>query len=220
MIIDIKQLKEIKNPKFFVVEGVNGAGKGTIIEKLKLYFADKNIDTLFTREPGAGDFGTAIRDLVLNPKEKLAEVTELFLFSADRSNHVAKIIKPVIDKKTTVISDRYYYSTISFQGYGRGINLDQIHSICNIAIQGLRPDLVLLLDVDAEIGLARTKKIREQGRDAFEEEKINFHKKIRKGYLELAKNLPEKFIIIDTNKNPDEVWEEVKSIFDILFKNE
>lgn len=219
MIISKNDISEIKPNGFIVIDGVNGAGKGTVIEKLKKYLEEKSTPAFFTREPGAGEFGKTIRELILNPKEKLPEITELFLFASDRSHHVANIMKPEIKKGNLVISDRYYYSTTAFQGYGRKVDLNLINQINSIAIQGFTPDFVLLLDLDPEEGLKRTKKIVDNERDAFEEEELNFHKRIRQGYLDTANELPEKFIIIDASKSAEEVWQEIEGIFDNYLKS-
>lgn len=211
MIVKPEDLKELTNSNgFIVLEGVNGAGKSTLVKKIAACLSEDKQDFFLTREPGSGEIGQVIRKILLDSKTTLPQLSELFLFAADRSNHVEKIIKPELKKGNIVISDRYYYSTIAFQGYGRKINLDTVNTINEIATAGLKPDFVILLDLDPKTGLIRNHADKPEERDSFEEEDLAFHQRIRDGFLELARSLPEKFIIIDASQSADKVWEETK----------
>ncbi len=215
MLVKTSQIKTLKKPSgFIVLEGVNGAGKSSLLKKISKYLKSKNKQYLLTREPGSGSLGKDLRELVLNNTEKLPALSELFLFAADRNYHVNKIILPALKKNKLVISDRYYYSTTAFQGYGRKINLKSINIINQLAIEGLKPDLVLLLDLDPMIGLQRNRQS-DKDRDSFEEEELSFHQKIRQGFLKQAKSLPEKFIILDASQSADQVWKSTKKILDL-----
>jgi dTMP kinase len=201
---------------FFVLEGVNGAGKSTLQKKLAEYLTQCGIDTILTREPGATPIGNEIRSLVLETKAGTpAALTEIFLFAADRAEHVEKIIAPALKERKAVISDRYYYSTIAFQGYGRGLDRETIQSVNTVAIAGVTPDFVLLLDLDPAEGLRRTStRTGQEGTDAFEKEKLSFHERLRKGFLEIAKSSKEAFLIVDASKSPEEIFNFVKPLVD------
>ena len=198
-----------RNKGFIVFEGLNGAGKSSIIKEVEQRLIKNQIDYLLSREPGGSELGKKLRKILLESENKIPAISELFLFAADRHAHVKEIIQPAIDKKTLVISDRYYYSTAAFQGYGRGLNIEIVNIINKIAINGLKPDLVFFLDVDPETGLSRNKKLNEK--DNFEKEDLDFHNKIRKGFLEIANTYQENFFIIDANRSSNEVLSEVLS---------
>lgn len=202
-----------QNPTgFLVLEGVNGAGKTTLQRSIVEFLQNHGVEAIPTREPGAPAIGNEIRTILLTPRaEKLAPTTELLLFAADRAEHVTKLIRPAIARGAAVVCDRYFYSTIAFQGYGRGLNRATIDTLNGLAIAGTKPDFVVLIDLDAATGLARTK-----GRsgaaepDALETEAIDFHNRIRSGFLELAENLPEPFIVLDGRRTPEEIFESLR----------
>lgn len=200
---------------FIVIEGVNGAGKSSIISHISELLIERKKQHLLTLEPGGSITGKQIREILLNRQEELNELTELFLFCADRNNHVTKVIKPALENKQLVICDRYYYSTLAFQGYGRGVDLNLIHELSRLATDQLEPDLVILLDLDPKIGLSRNSSA-EKERDSFEEEELIFHEKIRNGFQEQARNLPTKFVIIDASQTLEKVKEDINDIFDAL----
>lgn len=193
---------------FIVLEGVNGAGKTTLQKKIAAFLTARGIEAITTREPGAPAVGNDIRTILLSPRtEKLAPTTELLLFAADRAEHVTKLIRPAIARGAAVICDRYFYSTIAFQGYGRGLNRATIDTLNGVAIAGTKPDFVVLLDLDAATGLARTRGRGAGGEpDALESEAIDFHNRIRNGFLDLAEALPEPFIVLDARKTPEELF--------------
>jgi|1048.fasta_scaffold62539_1 dTMP kinase len=214
------QPHQVQSPRFIVLEGVNGAGKTTLQKRLSDYLKNHGHHTVCTREPGGTEIGKGIRSLVLGSgKGKICDRGEMFLFAADRSQHVEEVIRPAVDAGKVVICDRYFYSTMAFQGYGRGISTDLIWEINKIAVGGVLPDLILVLDLDPQTGLNRNKKGSDgkDGPDSFEEEELAFHTRIRDGFLEIAKKRPENFLVIDANGSPDDVWNVTKNSIDIMY---
>ncbi len=224
MIITKDVLTSVKKNGFIVIEGVNGAGKTSVKKHILSYLQSQKKDYIDTFEPGDTPLGKSLRELLLGDKRDIkSNLAELFLFAADRSEHVERVIKPAINEKKIIISDRYYYSTTAFQGYGRQNDLNIVNSINSLAISGTLPDLVILLDVDAQTGLKRNKKTQESGNtfsvDALEKEAIEFHNLIRDGFLEIAKNSREPFMIIDASKDLDTVLAEAENIIQLYLKN-
>lgn len=199
---------------FLVLEGVNGGGKSTLQRAIGSYLAKAGRAHLLTREPGATPLGERLRSLILSHEAGApAPLTELILFAADRAEHVQKKVLPALQRKELVISDRYFYSTIAFQGHGRGLPLPTINTLNEIAVAGLYPDIVLLLDLPVEEGLRRAG-ARGGARDSFEEEKIAFHQRLRQGFLELAEKRPEPFLVLDATQSPETIFSEVQPILD------
>jgi dTMP kinase len=216
MIVNLDNFSPKTKSGFLVLDGVNGAGKTTIQKKIIEYLNNKSISCIETREPGATKLGKSIRELVVEAKVgKPSPWTEVFLFAADRAEHVQTFIKPNLAKNVVVICDRYYYSTLAFQGYGRKMDLAKIRTINEIAIDGVRPDLAIIFDLPAKLGLQRTSLRNSNEIDSFESEELEFHENLRKGFLQLANDLPEACAIIDASLSPDEVWTEVKDYLDI-----
>lgn len=208
MLIDSKSIKLSSKANFIVLEGVNGAGKSTLQRRLAESLRAAGKEVVSTFEPGDTPLGKTLRTLLLTPEaEKKSHLAELFLFAADRAEHVAKVINPSLEKGIWVISDRYTYSLAAFQGYGRGLDLNIIHKVNEIATAGRVPDLVILLDLPVEEGLRRTKG--RGGEDAFEDELVQFHERIRSGFLEMARTAPEPFLLVDATKSADEVFNAV-----------
>ena len=202
---------------FIVLEGVNGAGKTTLQRRIVEYIRTKGRGAVATREPGATPVGEAIRNLVLSPRpDKITPTAELLLFAADRAEHVAKFIRPTLARGVSVVSDRFFYSTTAFQGFGRGLDRATIDRLNTIAVGETVPDFVILLDLDAATGLARTAGRALAGKtsaesaamesDAMESEAIDFHDRIRNGFLSLAASQPEPFVVLDARRTPDELF--------------
>ena len=208
---------------FIVVDGVNGAGKGTLLGKLVPYLESKNKKVVLTREPGGTELGIQLRALLLEERAgKLAPITEVMLFAADRAEHVATKIRPALAGGAVVLSDRYRYSTAAFQGYGRGLDLEKINQINTIAIDGMVPDLVLLLDLSPEDGLKRLRGRKqistasgEEERDTFEREELAFHQRLRSGFLRMAEEFPEPFLKVDAAQTPEQIFQFVRPLIDI-----
>ncbi len=195
---------------FIVVDGVNGAGKGTLLRNISASLARvlPTINITHTREPGGTPLGLELRKILLQSEtSSRCGMAEALLFSADRAQHVEAVLKPALHSNGIVLCDRYYYSTVAFQGYGRGLPVEQLITVSEIATSGIKPDLVILLDLDPAEGLRRAAKRSGQGggeRDAFEDEELAFHKRLRAGFLELAERCPEPFCLIDASKSQQE----------------
>lgn len=194
---------------FIAICGVDGSGKGTQIELLKEKL-NNNKHIIFTREPGGTLIAEKIRGIIVN--EDLDPLTEAYLFAAARREHIVKLIKPALEQNKVVISDRFVYSSLVYQGLGRNLGMNFIDNLNKPVIEDCYPDKVIFLDLEPEIGLSRiNNNNRESNR--LDNEDLEFYKKCRDGYLELAKKEPNKFIIINANQKPEEVF---KDIFDNL----
>ncbi len=194
---------------FISLEGSEGAGKSTLIDSLKKFFKKNKIEFLFTREPGATKEGQILREILLDKSIEIDPYTETFLLVADRLQHANKIVIPALSKDINVLSDRYIDSTYAYQGAGRGISqkyLDQIIEPLNLPM----PELTIYLDLPVEEGLKRAKYRDEL--DRFEEEDIKFFERIRSFYLEQAKKNPNRFLIVDSRKDKEEVFEISKNL--------
>jgi dTMP kinase len=217
MITAKEKLASLRKNSFIVIEGVNGAGKTSVKKHILSLLSEKKINFVDTFEPGDTNLGKSLRELLLGEKRDIkSNLAELFLFAADRAEHIENVIKPAIREKKVVICDRYYYSTTAFQGYGRKNDLELVNSINNIAVGSVFPDLVILLDIDAERGLKRNRKSQVSGDtfsvDALEKETLEFHNLIRNGFLQIAKDSKEPFIIIDASKDLNAVLAEAGQI--------
>ncbi len=209
---------------FIVVEGIEGSGKSSLIHFLEKKLQEKKKNILVTREPGGSKLGGKIRPLLLSLKEeKLSTKAELLLFLADRAEHIEKIVEPALKNNKVVLCDRYIYSTMAYQGYARGLDLNFLEKCNNFATNGLVPDLVILLDLDVETGLsrARGRNIAEDSDEGkFEAEEKDFHEKVRQGFLTMLKGKNKKNVkkalIIDATKSKEEiaqsVWEIVENL--------
>ena len=193
---------------FITFEGCDGCGKTTQLELLARYLQGKGYDVIVTREPGAKGLGEKLREILLNYDGEVSSNCESFLFLADRAQHIDTIVKPAIDAGKIVLCDRHIDSTAAYQGYGRGINLEQINYLNNIATSGLKPDLTLLFDVDTQTSMARVGK----NQDRMESAGILFQEKVRNGYLEIAKNEPQRIKILDAKKSIEQLHQEVLAI--------
>lgn len=197
--------------RFISLEGIEGTGKSTQAKLLSDYLKDKGFDIVLTEEPGGTQIGLRIRELLLSVEHKgMTAVTELLLYNASRSQHIREIIVPAISSGAIVITDRFTDSTIAYQGFGRGIDLSLINSIDLIATERLRPDITILLDLDAEVGLKRNKGINKT--DRLELEDLEFHQRVRNGYHNLAEKEPERIKLIDASAGIQEIHNRISSI--------
>jgi len=186
---------------FITFEGMEGCGKST---QAKLLARALGPDVVLTQEPGGTAIGRAIRQLLLDPVNRaMSPEAEVLLFFADRAQHVAEVIRPALAAGRTVISTRYVDTSLAYQGYGRGLDLDRIRSVAVLATGGLRPDLTLFFDLPLEVGLARV--VRRGVRDRLESEVREFHERVRNGYLELAAAEPDRWIRIDASGSEADV---------------
>jgi len=194
------------NGIFITFEGIEGCGKTTQMLHLKNRLMAKGINVVTTLEPGEGPIGQKIREQLLNHHpEPLDPVAELLLYLADRAQHVTRFITPALQEGKVVLCDRYADSTLAYQGYGRGISLDIIKQLNNFATRRLIPDLTFLLDCPPEVGLKRIK----GGLDRMESQDLTFHRRVWDGYLSIAREVPERIIILDALKPADAVAAEI-----------
>lgn len=177
---------------FITFEGIDGCGKTTQLKLLKEYLENKGFNVLVTREPGAKGLGEKLREILLNYDGEVSSNCESFLFLADRAQHIDTIIKPAINNGTIVLCDRHTDSTVAYQGYGRELNLKQIHYLNNIATNNIKPDLTFILDIDVETSIERIGK----NRDRMESAGIEFFNKVRNGYIEISKQEPNRVKLI------------------------
>ena len=193
---------------FITFEGTDGCGKTTQIEMLKDYFEKQGKTVLLTREPGAKGLGTKLREILLNYDGEVSPVCESFLFLADRAQHVDTIIKPAVARGEIVLCDRHTDSTVAYQGYGRELDIEQIKMLNNIATSGLKPDLTFIFDIDIDTAQKRVGK----NKDRMESAGIEFFKRVRNGYLEIAKQEPERVKVLDGSKSIETIHNELLEI--------
>ncbi len=198
---------------FIVIEGIEGSGKSSLIKFLKEKLSEKKKQWFITREPGGSKLGEKIRPLLLSLKEeKLSPKAELLLFLADRAEHVEKIIKPALKRNEIVLCDRYIYSTMAYQGYARGLDLNFLATCNAFATSNLIPDLTILLDLDVEIGLERAKGrniAQKNDEGKFEAEEKDFHEKVRQGFLSMLAEKKEKVLIVDASQSIESIQQKV-----------
>ena len=204
--------------KFIVIEGIDGCGKTTQIDEISRWLPTSGLmggdsKLIKTREPGGSLLGKKLRNLILenNKNNKPSSLAELLLYSADRAEHVSKIISPALEKEDWVISDRFADSTLAYQGYGRNINLEIIKNIESIVCQGEQPDLTIFLEITAEESILRRKNLVP---DRIESEGINFLKKVNEGFKLIAKE--KNWKVISASQNINSITNEIK---ETLLKN-
>lgn len=202
---------------FITIEGPDGAGKSSLVKKLaEAIQAETSRPLVVTREPGGSEIAERIREIILDPIHTVMDdKTEALLLAAGRRQHVVEKIRPALERDDIVLCDRFVDSSIAYQGQGRGIGIEEVKAINEFAIEGLRPDLTVYLDIDAETGLARIiDKKSNRTQDRLELEEITFHEEVRKGYLKLIKAEPKRFRTVDASQSEekvfDDVWEIVK----------
>ena len=203
---------KIKPPYFISFEGGEGAGKTTLINKLKDIFETQGYSVVLTREPGGSLLGDTIRNLVLHrdKKIKMSSKAELLLFLSARAQHVEEVIKPALDAGKIVLCDRFHDSSVAYQGYARGLGAKEVEALCLFATDGIVPNLTFFLDLDPKEGLARAAGDREP--DLFEEQKIDFHTLVRDAFADIAAQNPARVKVIDASKTPENVLTQVIEI--------
>ena len=195
---------------FITLEGPEGSGKTSHIPYLVEYLREKEYTVFPTREPGGTTISEQIRDILHDLKNaEMHPRTETLLYQAARAQIVEQVIKPRLDAGEIVISDRYYDSTIAYQGYGHQQDLEQVRALVKYATGGLTPDLTILLDLDIEVGLKR--KIQNEAEwnrmDAYT---VEFHQRVRRGYLEMVKQEPKRWVVVNSEQKWDDVQAELK----------
>jgi dTMP kinase len=207
---------------FITLEGIEGSGKTTQINNISRFLENKGHDCVITREPGGTKIGKKIRSILLDPENKgLEPMAELLLYFSDRVQHVKKLINPALSKGKTVICDRYFDATLVYQGYARGLDMKLITRLHEMTLKGLKPDITFLLDLSPEIGLSRAWEqigngSRSGDESRFEKEALSFHKKIRAGYLELARLEPQRFRVIDASQGKNKVQMSIEKVLNSI----
>lgn len=195
---------------FITFEGADGCGKTTQIGLLNKYLKEKNYNTLTTLEPGGSDIGKNLRQILLHHDGFVSPRAEMFMYLADRAQHTDAVIKKAVEENKIVLCDRHIDSTVAYQGYARGGDIKQIDLLNNLATNEYKPDLTFVFDVDSIVAQKRVG----ETKDRLEKEGLEFHKKVRMGYLELAKKYPNRIKVVDANLTIEEVFEQVKKIID------
>lgn len=203
---------------FITLEGIEGAGKTSQLDNIVAFMTACGYECVTTREPGGTDIGAQIRKVLLNPAHKdLDARAELLLYVADRIQHINTVIEPNLESGRVVICDRFFDATLVYQGYARGLDRQLMRDLHAMVCGGLKPDLTLLFDLAPEIGLERAwRRINngtlENAESRFENEKLQFHNKVRQGYLDLAQMEPRRFRVIDAGQAEDAVAEALRGV--------
>lgn len=198
---------------FITFEGADGCGKTTQATKIAEFLEQKNISTVLTREPGGSTLGTTIRGILLNHEGFVSNTCELLLYMADRAQHIEEKILPALENGKVVICDRHIDSTLAYQGYARGLDMETIQYLNTLATQSRKPDLTIVFDVDTDVAMTRVG----ETKDRLESEAKDFHVKVRNGYLDIAKNNPDRVKIVNANNAIDTVFQDaIKIITDLI----
>jgi dTMP kinase len=211
-------LKQKPSGKMVSFEGSEGSGKSTQIARLASHLQKLGLDVVSVREPGGTEIGEQIRNIIVhNSKgDEMCAETELLLFTAARAQLVREVIAPALGRGALVLSDRFLDSSTVYQGIGRNLAADPVQQINRFAVGNVMPDLTLVIDVPMEVSLARIRQRASDIPDRMERENIGFYKKIREGYLLLAKSMPERLAVIDGSKTEDviekKIWAEVQKL--------
>jgi len=209
---------------FITLEGIEGCGKTTQMERLCAFFETLGRPYVETREPGGTSIGEKIRAILLDPAHTdLVPAAELLLYMADRAQHINALIKPALNAGKIVLCDRYFDATVVYQGHARGLDVGIIYDLHRLLFQDLTPDITFLLDLEPRIGLARAWKqldggTRSDGESRFEAEAVAFHEKVRAGYLELARSNSERIRIIDASREEMQVQRQIRKVLAEYFK--
>ena len=197
---------------FITFEGADGCGKTTQMKLLAEYLKNKGKNVILTREPGGKGLGEKVREILLNYEGPVSDRCESFLFLADRAKNIDIIVNPAVDEGKIVLCDRHIDSTVAYQGYGRGLDIERINMLNSIATNGRKPDLTFVFDIDVETSMKRVGK----EKDRMESAGIDFHNRVRQGYLELAKQEPQRIKVLDATKSIEDIH---KKVVEILKKN-
>lgn len=195
---------------FITFEGIDGSGKSTQMDLAVKYLESKGLECIKTRDPGGTDLGCKIREILLNYDGDVAPLCELFLYLADRAQHVKQKIMPALEHGKVVLCDRYVDSTMAYQGYARGLGVEQILELNNIVAKSLMPKLTFIFDISTELSMQRVG----GEKDRLESESESFHQKVRDGYLDLAKKFPERIVVIDASRSIEEINKDVIQVLE------
>lgn len=205
-----------KKAPFITLEGGEGSGKSTQIKLLSQWLERLGIDHVCTREPGGAPGAEQIRNLVLTGDvDRWTPMTEVLLYTAARSDHVERVITPSIESGRVVLCDRFYDSSIAYQGAGRGVGVEKVRDLQKLVLGDLKPDLTLILDLPVEIGLARAvsrETDKAEAEDRFERMDVSLHETFRKVFLEIAEQAPERCVVIDADQSVEALQQTLRGI--------
>lgn len=200
----------MKKGLFITLEGADGCGKTTQLNLLKEYLTSNGYEIVVTREPGGKGLGEKLREILLNYDGEVSDRCEAFLYLADRAQNIDTIIKPAINSGKIVLCDRHTDSSVAYQGYGREQNIDNINMLNELAVNGVHPDLTIVFDIDTETSMARVG----AEKDRLESAGIEFHKRVRNGYLEIAKKNTQRIKVVDASQTIEDVQRDVIKIIE------
>ena len=198
----------MKKGLFITLEGADGCGKTTQLNLLKEYLTNKGYEIVLTREPGGKGLGEKLREILLNYDGEVSDRCEAFLYLADRAQNIDTIIKPAINSGKIVLCDRHTDSSVAYQGYGREQNIDNINMLNELAVNGVHPNLTIVFDIDTETSMARVG----TEKDRLESAGFEFHKRVRDGYLEIAKQNQQRIKVVDASQSIEDVQKDVIKI--------
>jgi len=208
------------NGKFITFEGPDGSGKGTIIKYVKKYLIKNNVDFILTREPGGINISEDIRKVILNKDNtEMDDRTEALLYAASRRQHLVEKVIPALKAGKVVICDRFVDSSLAYQGYARGIGIDEVFEINKFAIDDMMPDLTIFLDVKPEVGLKRITNSNVRVKDRLDLESIDFHNKVYEGYMKVIEMYNDRIQIVDAEKSIKNVAGNTIGIIDNFLKS-
>lgn len=201
----------MKRGLFITVEGTDGSGKTTQINRLMEYICGKGYEVVLTREPGGTNISEKIRNIILDTENsEMGRITEMLLYASARAQLVAEVIKPSVECGKIVIADRFVDSSYVYQGFGRGIDMEVVKTVNSIALDGIIPDITLFFDLSPQIALSR--RLASTGADRIEKEKMDFHMRVYSGYKELAALYPERIKSVDSSRSIEEISADVRGI--------
>jgi len=200
---------------FITIEGGEGAGKTSMIGRIQALLSQKGRTVVTTREPGGIRIAERIREVLLNPMHtEMDERTEALLYAAARRQHLVEKVTPALERGDIVLCDRFIDSSLAYQGYARGLGIEEVYMINKFAIGGLMPDVTFFLDLAPEVGLARIRSNDGREVNRLDLEKLDFHRRVREGYLELTRRFPERIVKVDADRMQDEVFADIKAVLE------
>ena len=202
----------MKRGLFITFEGADGCGKTTQLKLLAEDLKMRGYDVVITREPGAKGLGEKIREILLNYDGDVSDRCESFLFLADRAQHIDMIVNPAVETGKIVLCDRHTDSSVAYQGYGRGLPVERIKMLNELAVNGKHPDLTIVFDIDVETSMSRVG----DEKDRLESAGMEFFNRVRNGYLEIAKQEPQRVKVLNAAKSIDEIQKDVKKLVENL----
>lgn len=203
----------MKNGFFLTIEGPEGAGKTTILKQIQDHFINEGLQVIYTREPGGIEIAEKIRSIILDPSHKTMDGrTEALLYAAARRQHLVEKVIPELEKGKIILCDRFIDSSLAYQGFARGIGVEEVLKINEFAIDGLMPDLTLYFNIDPSIGLERIKQNEMRENNRLDQENLDFHYKVHQGYLSLIEKYSSRIKIVNADQPPERVLKDTKTL--------